>query len=58
MGISPTRSPPGRRRSLGRVGAPADVVEAVAFLTSDAASCVTGDNLLVSGGIGDHARAM
>ncbi|WP_369392432.1 SDR family NAD(P)-dependent oxidoreductase [Streptomyces sp. CG1] len=43
---------------LGRVGAPADVAEAVAFLASDAASYITGDNLLVSGGIGVHARAM
>ncbi|MFJ6695307.1 SDR family NAD(P)-dependent oxidoreductase [Streptomyces sp. NPDC091272] len=43
---------------LGRVGTPADVAEAVAFLASDAASYITGDNLLVSGGVGVHARAM
>ncbi|MGW2639763.1 SDR family oxidoreductase [Streptomyces sp. NPDC001348] len=42
---------------LGRVGAPADVAEAVAFLASDAAGYITGDNLVVSGGIGVHARA-
>ncbi len=42
---------------LGRVGAPADIAEAVAFLASDAAGYVTGDNLIVSGGIGVHARA-
>ncbi|MFI5678345.1 SDR family oxidoreductase [Streptomyces cellulosae] len=42
---------------LGRVGAPADIAEAVAFLASDAAGYITGDNLIVSGGIGVHARA-
>jgi NAD(P)-dependent dehydrogenase (short-subunit alcohol dehydrogenase family) len=41
---------------LGRVGAPADIAEAVAFLASDAAGYITGDNLVVSGGIGVHAR--
>ncbi|WP_433297476.1 SDR family NAD(P)-dependent oxidoreductase [Pseudonocardia sp. CA-142604] len=41
---------------LGRVGAPADIAEAVAFLASDAADYITGDNLVVSGGIGVHAR--
>jgi NAD(P)-dependent dehydrogenase (short-subunit alcohol dehydrogenase family) len=41
---------------LGRVGAPADIAEAVAFLASDAASYLTGDNLSVSGGIGVHSR--
>ncbi|GAA1947578.1 SDR family NAD(P)-dependent oxidoreductase [Amycolatopsis minnesotensis] len=41
---------------LGRVGTPADIAEAVAFLASDAAGYITGDNLTVSGGIGVHAR--
>ena len=41
---------------LGRAGATADIAEAVAFLASDAASYITGDNLIVSGGIGAHAR--
>ena len=41
---------------LGRVGTPADVAEVVAFLASDAASYLTGDNLSVSGGIGIHPR--
>lgn len=40
----------------GRVGAPTDIAEAVAFLASDAASYITGDNLSVSGGIGIHTR--
>ncbi|WP_425839470.1 SDR family NAD(P)-dependent oxidoreductase [Streptomyces fractus] len=42
---------------LGRVGAPADIAEAVAFLASDAAGYITGENLAVSGGIGVHAGA-
>jgi NAD(P)-dependent dehydrogenase (short-subunit alcohol dehydrogenase family) len=42
---------------LGRIGDPSDVAEAVAFLTSDAAAYITGDNLLVSGGMGVHTRA-
>lgn len=37
---------------LGRIGLPADIAEAVAFLASDAASYITGDNLIVSGGMG------
>ncbi|MBK3642657.1 SDR family oxidoreductase [Streptomyces sp. MBT33] len=32
------------------------MAEAVAFLASDAAGCITGDNLVVSGGMGVHAR--
>jgi NAD(P)-dependent dehydrogenase (short-subunit alcohol dehydrogenase family) len=42
---------------LGRVGAPTDVAEVVAFLASDAAGYITGDNLVVSGGMGIHAGA-
>ncbi|WP_456341321.1 SDR family NAD(P)-dependent oxidoreductase [Streptomyces tendae] len=41
---------------LGRVGAPIDVAEVVAFLASDAAGYITGDNLTVSGGVGVHTR--
>jgi 3-oxoacyl-[acyl-carrier protein] reductase len=37
---------------LGRLGAPADVAGAVRFLCSDQASFVTGDVLLVDGGLG------
>ncbi|MFJ3589792.1 SDR family NAD(P)-dependent oxidoreductase [Streptomyces sp. NPDC090231] len=42
---------------LGRAGIPSDVAEAVAFLASDAAGYITGNDLTVSGGLGVHARA-
>ncbi|BBA97175.1 putative short chain dehydrogenase/reductase [Actinacidiphila reveromycinica] len=58
MGISPeTVAAWGEGVPLGRVGTPADVAEAVAFLASDAAGYITGDNLRVSGGMGVHAGA-
>jgi NAD(P)-dependent dehydrogenase (short-subunit alcohol dehydrogenase family) len=51
LGISPdTLATWGEGVPLGRVGAPADIAEAVAFLASDSASYITGDNLVVSGG--------
>ncbi|GII52158.1 short-chain dehydrogenase [Planotetraspora thailandica] len=59
MGISQdTIASWGEGVPLGRVGAPADIAEAVAFLASDGASLITGDNLIVSGGIGVHTRPM
>lgn len=39
-----------RRIPLGRLGAPEDIAEAVAWLSSDAASYVTGHTLVVDGG--------
>jgi NAD(P)-dependent dehydrogenase (short-subunit alcohol dehydrogenase family) len=41
---------------LGRAGTPTDIAEAVAFLASDAAAYITGDNLTVSGGLGVHSN--
>jgi 3-oxoacyl-[acyl-carrier protein] reductase len=40
------------RTPLGRLGDPADVARAVRFLCSDAASFITGEVLLVDGGLG------
>ena len=37
---------------LGRLGTPEDVAAAVRFLCSDEAAFVTGDVLLVDGGLG------
>lgn len=44
--------------ALGRIGEPTDVAGAVAFLVSDAASWVTGETLVVDGGLllGDVQR--
>jgi 3-oxoacyl-[acyl-carrier protein] reductase len=41
-----------RATPLGRFGAPADVARAVRFLVSDEASFITGEVLLVDGGLG------
>ncbi|GAA2902449.1 SDR family oxidoreductase [Pseudonocardia halophobica] len=37
---------------LGRIGEPADVAEAIAFLASDSASWITGQTLVIDGGQG------
>jgi 3-oxoacyl-[acyl-carrier protein] reductase len=37
---------------LGRIGSPEDVASAVRFLCSDEASFITGEVLLVDGGLG------
>lgn len=42
------------RTFLGRLGTPADIAAAVAFLVSSDASYVTGETLSVTGGM--HAR--
>lgn len=39
------------RVPLGRVGAPGDIAETVAFLVSDGSSYITGQNIVVGGGI-------
>jgi len=43
---------------LGRVGEPLDIAETVAFLASGSASYITGNNVIVSGGMGVHTRPM
>lgn len=43
---------------LGRIGQAPDIGAAVAWLASPAASYVTGQNLVVDGGISDHMLAM
>lgn len=43
---------------LGRIGRPDDIGQAVAYLTSEAASYVNGMNLVVDGGVADHMLCM
>jgi NAD(P)-dependent dehydrogenase (short-subunit alcohol dehydrogenase family) len=53
-GISPTEEAREGARGqvpLGRLGQPGDIAEAVAFLLSDRASYITGQDLLVDGGL-------
>lgn len=48
---SETLAAQGRKLPIGRIGQPADVAEAVAFLASDRAAFITGTHLPVDGGL-------
>lgn len=54
MGRKETEGPAGKfvkASPAGRVGAPEDIVNAVAFLVSPASSFITGNDILVDGGV-------
>ena len=39
-----------KRHPIGRIGTPSDIAHAVAFLASDNASWITGENIIMDGG--------
>jgi glucose 1-dehydrogenase len=43
---------------LGRIGSPADIGAAVAFFASPGASYITGQSLVVDGGVSDHMLSL
>jgi len=47
----PLKEPLGKKIPLGRMGTPADIGEAIAWIASDEASYITGINLRVDGGL-------
>ena len=45
------RSKPKRKTPLGRIGQPQDIAKAAVFLASSDSSWITGETLLLSGGL-------
>ncbi len=43
-----------KRIPLGRFGEPEEIAKAVAFLVSDSATFITGETLVVDGGVSMH----
>ena len=43
-----------RHQAIGRAGVPNDIAQAVAYLATDASSFVTGQELIVDGGVLCH----
>jgi NAD(P)-dependent dehydrogenase (short-subunit alcohol dehydrogenase family) len=47
-----------RTTPVGRVGEPADIADVVVFLCSDLARFITGQNIVVDGGLTLHGSGM